>query len=97
MMCPQEPATCMSEVCVLRRTWQTREPPCILSNRAPSLQLTVGRVGMKDQHACAADFTKETRNPKENKSLVKEKHRDFPGSPVVKTLCFQWRRQGFDP
>ena len=87
----------MNEVCVLRRTWQTREPPCILSNRAPSLQLTVGRVGMKDQHARAADFTQETRNPKENKSLVKEKHRDFPGSPVVKTLCFQWRRQGFDP
>ena len=72
-MCSQEPATCMSEVCVLRCTWQTREPPCILSNRAPSLQLTMARVGTKDQQASEADFTKEARNPKENKSFLKEK------------------------
>ena len=27
----------------------------------------------------------------------KNKHRDFPGSPVAKTLCSQWRGLQFNP
>ena len=49
-----------------------------LSNRAPSLQLTMARVGTKDQQASAADFTKEARNPKEHRSFLKEKTQGLP-------------------
>ena len=31
---------------------------------------------------------------KSEKSMLR---RDFPGGPVVKTLCFQCRGHGFDP
>ena len=30
-------------------------------------------------------------------AVQKVKHRDFPGSPVVKTLHFQCKGHGFDP
>ena len=30
-------------------------------------------------------------------TLDLKKSRDFPGSPVVMTLCFQCRERGFDP
>ena len=31
------------------------------------------------------------------KPLLKIKLRDFPGGPVAKMPCSQWRRPGFDP
>ena len=29
--------------------------------------------------------------------VLEGNYRDFPGGPVVKTLCFQCRGHGFDP
>ena len=31
------------------------------------------------------------------KIAIGKKKKDFPGSPVVKTPCFQYRGAGFDP
>ena len=37
------------------------------------------------------------RNYKGISSLSEIVRKDFPGSPVVKTLCFQCKGHGFDP
>ena len=33
----------------------------------------------------------------EKRGGLKKLHREFPGSPVVRILCFHCRRHGFDP
>ena len=36
-------------------------------------------------------------NPTIGYLILKNSFRDFPGGPMVKTLCFHYRGHGFDP